>query len=227
MPKVDGHAGRLVIGTLPGGVRVAALAGRVHVYEGHPVADVVHPVRTLARWGVRGVVITNAAGALRADLNPGDLMLVTDHINLSGVNPLTGPNDSRLGVRFPDMSRAYDPALQSAFHQAAEATEVALKAGVYVGLAGPSYETPAEIRMFRTLGADAVGMSTVNEVIAARHAGLKVAGISCITNYAAGLVPDATLDHAEVKDTAARAREGFIALLRDGLGRIEEAVAHG
>ncbi len=219
-PGVSGHAGRLVVGNLPGGATVAALSGRVHLYEGHDISSVVHPVRTLARWGVRAVCITNAAGGINPSFQPGDLMLLTDHITLSGHNPLNGPNDDRLGTRFPDMSRAYDPGMRAHLRAAGRDAGLELREGVYVGLSGPSYETPAEIRMFRTLGADAVGMSTVNEVIAARHMGLRVAGISCITNIAAGL-SDALLDHAEVKETAALAREAFVNLLTDGLSRIE------
>jgi len=219
-PAVSGHAGRMVIGRLPSGATVAALSGRVHLYEGHDVSTVVHPIRTLARWGVRAVVVTNAAGGIHPDFRPGELMLITDHVNLSGHNPLTGPNDERLGVRFPDMSRAYDPGMREHLRAAADQVGVALRDGVYVGLSGPSYETPAEIRMYQRLGIDAVGMSTVNEVIAARHVGLRVAGISCITNVAAGLT-DALLDHAEVKETAALAREGFVNLLADGISRIE------
>lgn len=219
-PGVSGHSGQLVIGRLPSGATVAALSGRVHLYEGHGMATVVHPVRTLARWGVGAAVITNAAGGISPAFRPGDLMLITDHVNLTGMNPLTGPNDERLGVRFPDMSVAYDAGLRAHLEGAAADRGVALQKGVYVGLTGPSYETPAEIRMYQTMGIDAVGMSTVNEVIAARHAGLRVAGISCITNVAAGL-SDALLDHAEVKETAALARDAFVGLLEDGLSRIE------
>jgi purine-nucleoside phosphorylase len=224
-PGVAGHSGRLVVGNLPGGgARVAALAGRVHLYEGHPIAHVVHPTRTLARWGVKAAVFTNAAGGMSEGLTPGTLMLITDHLNLSGQSPLTGPNDERLGVRFPDMSTAYDAALRDCFRQAAEAAQVALAEGVYVGLSGPSYETPAEIRMFSRVGGDSVGMSTVCEVIAARHMGMRVAGVSCITNLAAGL-GTTELDHDEVKDTADRVRSQFVSLLIAGLERIAGAVA--
>lgn len=217
---VAGHAGRMVVGDLPdGGPRVAALAGRVHLYEGHPIAHVVHPVRTLAAWGVDTVVFTNAAGGMHPNLQPGTLMLITDHINLSGQNPLTGPNDDALGPRFPDLSAAYDRDLCAVFRAAAESVGVALESGVYVGLSGPSYETPAEIRMLQILGGDAVGMSTVCEVIAARHVGLRVAGVSCITNAAAGL-SDQLLDHAEVKETADRVRDAFVALLTAALARV-------
>lgn len=223
-PGVKGHAGRLVVGRLGAdGPRIAALAGRVHLYEGHAPARVVHPVRTLWRWGVRAVVFTNAAGGIRRDLAPGDLMLITDHINLTGKNPLEGPADLRLGPRFPDMSAAYEPALGDDLRAAAKAQGVPLREGVYAGLGGPSYETPAEIRMLAVLGGDAVGMSTVHEVIAARHLGLRVAGVSCITNLAAGLSAE-PLDHTEVEATAGASREAFIALLSDGLGRIAARV---
>ncbi len=222
---VVGHAGRLVVGNVPGGgPRVAALAGRVHVYEGHSVAHVVHPVRALRAWGVDSVVFTNAAGGMRPRLAAGTLMLIKDHVNLSGHNPLTGPNDDRLGPRFPDLSQAYDKKLRAAFRAAAREKGIALAEGVYVGLAGPSYETPAEIRMLQNIGGDAVGMSTVCEVIAARHCGLRAAGISCITNAAAGL-SDQLLDHDEVKQTADRVRDAFVALLHGGLRHIEAEAA--
>jgi len=218
--SVAGHAGNLVVGRVgQNGPRVAALSGRVHLYEGHPISTVVHPVRTLWRWGVRCVVFTNAAGCINPDFAPGDLMMITDHINLSGQNPLTGDNDDRMGPRFPDMSTAYTPALRDDLRAAAKATGVSLQEGVYVGLSGPSYETPAEIRMLGVCGGDAVGMSTVCEVTAARHLGLHIAGISCITNYAAGLSNEA-LDHAEVKATATRVRQQFIDLLEDSVRRI-------
>ncbi len=224
---VRGHAGRLVVGSLgPDGPRVAALAGRVHLYEGHSPAQVVHPVRTLWKWGVRGLMLTNAAGGIKAELSPGNLMLIVDHINLTGKNPLVGPADPRLGPRFPDMSAAYDPELCDALRAAAKDRGVALREGVYTGLAGPSYETPAEIRMLAVLGGDAVGMSTVAEVIAARHAGLRVCGVSCITNLAAGLSAE-PLDHAEVEATAGEARSDFIALLEEGLSRIDELMERG
>jgi purine-nucleoside phosphorylase len=218
--RVVGHAGQLVVGTIgANGPRVAALSGRVHLYEGHATAHVVHSVRALWRWGVRAVVFTNAAGCINPAFEPGDLMMITDHINLSGHNPLTGLNDDRMGPRFPDMSSAYTPALRDDLRSAAKATDVALREGVYAGLAGPCYETPAEIRMLGICGADAVGMSTVCEVIAGRHLGLQIAGISCITNYAAGLSNQA-LSHAEVKATANRVRENFVTLLEDSLRRI-------
>ncbi len=218
---VVGHAGQLVVGKIgEDGPRVAALSGRVHLYEGHTANVIVHPTRTLARWGLETIVFTNAAGAIDPGFHPGNLMLITDHINLTGLNPLTGHNDARLGTRFPDMSQAYDGTACDAFREAAKVQGVDLKSGVYAGLKGPSYETPAEVRMLGIVGANAVGMSTVCEVIAARHMGLRVAGISCITNYAAGL-SETALNHAEVKETADQARGDFIALLNDGLLRLD------
>ena len=214
---VVGHSGQLVVGTLPNSnVRVAALAGRVHLYEGHPVSSVVHPIRSLAMWGVKGVILTNAAGGINADFAVGDLMLINDHINLSGTNPLLGYNDDRIGTRFPDMSTAYHPAFNARIAKWAATHNFSLKAGVYCGLLGPSYETPAEIRMLQAMGGDAVGMSTVCEVIAANHAGLSVAGFSCITNLASGLGTE-PLDHAEVKASADDARGRFIQLLSQSI----------
>ena len=210
---VVGHSGQLVIGTLPGSqTRVAALAGRVHLYEGHAVSKVVHPIRSLAKWGVKGAILTNAAGGINPSFNVGDLMLITDHLNLSGTNPLLGLNDARLGTRFPDMSTAYNPIFAERISTWANAAGIKLQKGVYCGLLGPSYETPAEIKMLRAMGGDAVGMSTVCEVIAANHAGMNVAGFSCITNLAAGM-GDEPLNHQEVKASADEARERFIRLL--------------
>jgi len=209
--SVPGHAGRLVAGTLAG-VRVAAMQGRIHAYEGYAPWQVAFPTRVLCRWGAKALVATNAAGGIRASLRPGSLMRITDHLDLSGTNPLVGPNDERLGPRFPDLTRAYDPGLAAALYEAARSAGVELDTGVYACVRGPSYETPAEIRMLRSFGADAVGMSTVPEVIAARHMGVPVAGISCITNLAAGLGAQ-PLTHAEVAATAARTQERFAALL--------------
>lgn len=209
--SVAGHAGRLVLGTLAGAA-VVAMQGRVHLYEGYPAWQVAVPARLLCALGIKSLVVTNAAGGIRADLAPGDLMTITDHVNLSGHNPLSGPNDERLGPRFPDLSAAYDPALRALLGETALHLRIPSKQGVYAWLAGPSYETPAEIRMLRAMGVDAVGMSTVPEVIAAVHMGVKVAGISCITNYAAG-IGRKPLSHAEVTETAERVREGFSALL--------------
>ena len=223
---VVGHSGQLVIGNLPNTqLRVAALAGRVHLYEGHDVSQVVHPIRTLAQWGVKGALLTNAAGGINPDFNVGDLMLISDHINLSGTNPLLGPNDDRIGTRFPDMSTAYHPALNARIKIWADANQLKLQEGVYCGLLGPSYETPAEIRMLQAVGGDAVGMSTVCEVIAANHAGLSVAGFSCITNLAAGLGTE-PLDHAEVKASADEARGRFIALLTQSVIEFDHLLKH-
>lgn len=226
-PKVVGHAGVLVVGRIgPDGPRVAVLSGRVHYYEGHHPREVVHAVRAMRLWGCEGLLITNAAGGINPEFATGALMRITDHINLTGQNPLFGVNDDRMGPRFPDMSRAYDPDLGALFEAVARAEGIELHAGVYIGVAGPSYETPAEIRMFARGGADAVGMSTVMEVIAARHVGLRVVGISCITNPAAGLSSE-LLDHADVKAAAAQARSTFLCLVGNGLVAMDRALAEG
>jgi purine-nucleoside phosphorylase len=213
MPQstVVGHAGNLCLG-LSDGVPVACLQGRVHLYEGHDPDRVVFGVRLLARLGCRAVLLTSAAGGLGAGFAPGDLMLITDHINLMGKNPLRGANIEAFGPRFPDMTEAYEPALRHAAREAAAETGTTLHEGVYAGLLGPTYETPAEIRMLATLGASAVGMSTVPEVIALRHMGVPVAAISCITNLAAG-ISKTKLDHSEVEATARLTRDRFTALL--------------
>jgi purine-nucleoside phosphorylase len=208
--QVQGHAGNLCLGSVSG-VPVACLQGRAHVYEGHSHARSVFGVRVLAALGCRAVLLTNAAGGIHASLLPGDLMLVTDHINLMGDNPLRGPNYGE-GPRFPDLSHAYEPALQDFAREAARAASVTLREGVYAAMLGPSYETPAEIRMLRALGADAVGMSTVPEVIALRQLGVRVGAISCITNLAAG-ISGQPLDHGEVEATAQRARKSFTDVL--------------
>jgi purine-nucleoside phosphorylase len=208
---VDGHAGRLVMGKI-GSVSVAVLQGRIHYYEGHDIVDVVFPVPVLAKLGVQSLLLTNAAGGVNRDLRPGDLMIIRDHINLIGVNPLRGPNDERLGPRFPDLSAVYDPAFQEILAAALSEIGRPARRGVYLALAGPSYETPAEVRMLAGLGADAIGMSTVPEAIAARHSGLRVAGISCITNLAAG-ISTRPLDHREVTETAERVKHDFARLL--------------
>ncbi len=213
--KVVGHAGRLVIGATATGRRVAALAGRVHSYEGHDSAAVAFAVRVMGRLGVKHLVLTNAAGGINTSFARGALMLIEDHINLMGSNPLVGPNDERFGPRFPDMSEVYSARLRRVADEAARARGIALSRGVYVAVQGPSYETPAEIRAFRALGADAVGMSTVPEAIAARHMGLEVLGISCITNMAAGVLPQ-PLVHDEVMATAREVRGSFLGLL-DGI----------
>jgi purine-nucleoside phosphorylase len=215
---VIGHAGRLVVGTLAGR-RVAALSGRAHIYEGHDFRTVTFATRVLGQLGVRVLVLTNAAGGINVGFTPGTLMLIEDHINLMGGNPLTGPNDDRFGPRFPDMTAVYSLRLREYAEEAAHAIGLRLARGVYVALAGPSYETPAEIRFLRTIGADAVGMSTVPEAIAARQMGLEVLGISCITNPAAGVLPE-PLDHAEVMAVAARVHGEFSALLEGIVGRL-------
>jgi len=194
--SVAGHAGQLVVGTL-GGVPVAAMQGRVHAYEGWSAEEVTFGVRLLAATGVRALLLTNAAGAVNPGFAVGHLVRITDHLNLTGLNPLTGPNDDRIGPRFLDMTEPYDPRLGALLDASAARLGIPLGAGVYAGLAGPSYETPAEVRMLRTLGADLVGMSTVLEVIAARHAGLRVSAISLVTNLAAGLAGK-PLSHADV-----------------------------
>ena len=207
---VAGHGGALVLGR-SAGVPVAVLKGRVHFYEGYSLQDVVFPVRMLGRLGVKTLLLTNAAGGINARFAPGELMVIEDHLNLLG-NPLLGPNEDALGPRFPDLSEAYDRRLRDVVQAACEAVGVRCHRGVYVAMTGPSYETPAEIRMARALGADAVGMSTVPEVIAARHMGLRVAGLSCITNLAAG-VSDRKLDHAEVLETGRRVSAALLQVL--------------
>jgi purine-nucleoside phosphorylase len=215
---VVGHAGRLVVGTA-GGKRVAVLAGRAHFYEGHDLRTVTFATRVVGRLGVRALLLTNAAGGVNLAFSQGGLMVIDDHINLLGSNPLVGPNEDRFGVRFPDMSEVYSKRLRSIADAAAAATGVPVSHGVYVALHGPSFETPAEIRYLRTIGADAVGMSTVPEAIVARHMGLEVLGISCITNMAAGVLPQ-PLDHGEVMETGARVAGQFSALLEGILGRL-------
>lgn len=218
-PTVSGHAGRLVAGTMAG-APVMILQGRAHAYEGHAMADLALPPRALRSAGVETLVLTNAAGGLREDLVPGRLMAITDHINWSGTSPLIGPNDDTIGPRFLDMSAAYDPALRAALRRAADKADIDLAEGVYLWVLGPNFETPAEIRAFRILGADAVGMSTVPEVLAARHCGLRVVAISGITNLAAGMVEGAALDHAHtlvqsgaLADDMGRLLSGFLAEL--------------
>lgn len=209
--RVVGHAGNLCLGQT-GGVEVACMQGRVHLYEGHAPDRVVFGVRLLARLGCKAVLLTNAAGGIHPGFAPGDLMLIVDHINLTGRNPLLGDNDDRLGTRFPDMTEAYDRRLRDVARSAARAERISLHEGVYLANLGPAYETPAEVRMARTLGADAVGMSTVPEVIALRHMRVPVAAVSCITNLAAG-ISTTPLDHKEVEDVAKRTREDFVRLV--------------
>ncbi len=216
--KIVGHAGELVAGGI-GGRRVLALSGRAHVYEGHAMAVATFATRVLGLLGVKVLILTNAAGGINTSFAQGALMLISDHINLMGTNPLVGPNDERFGARFPDMTMAYSPRLRQVAREAAEAIRIKVEEGVYIAVTGPSYETPAEIRAFRVMGADAVGMSTVPETIVARHMGMEVAGISCITNMAAGVLPE-PLVHEEVLATTARVRDQFIALLTGLVTRI-------
>jgi purine-nucleoside phosphorylase len=216
--RVVGHEGRLVVGRV-GGRRVAALSGRAHFYEGHDLATVVFATRVMGRLGVRRLILTNAAGGINTSFAQGALMVIDDHINLLGTNPLVGPNDDRFGPRFPDMSEVYSRRLRAMADDAARARGVPVSHGVYVAVHGPSYETPAEIRFFRGIGADAVGMSTVPEAIAARHMGLEVLGISCITNMAAGVLPQ-PLVHEEVMATARRVGGAFISLLEAIIERL-------
>jgi purine-nucleoside phosphorylase len=215
---VVGHAGKLVAGRV-GGKAVVALSGRAHFYEGHDTGAVVFGTRVVGVLGIRTLILTNAAGGINTAFGQGALMVIDDHINLTGTNPLIGPNDERLGPRFPDMTEAYSKRLRALADQVSREQGAPVAHGVYVGLHGPSYETPAEIRFLRTIGADAVGMSTVPEVIAARHMGLEVLGISCITNMAAGVL-DQPLVHADVMAVAHRVRGQFIALLQGIIARL-------
>lgn len=217
-PRVLGHAGRLVVGR-SAGRQVGALAGRVHYYEGHDMGTVCFAVRVMGRLGVRVIVLTNAAGGVNTGFAKGALMVIDDHINLFGTNPLIGSNDERFGPRFPDMTEVYSRRLRELAWQAAADRGIALAHGVYAGLTGPSFETPAEIRYLRSIGADAVGMSTVPEAIAARHMGLEVLGISCITNMAAGVLPQ-PLGHEEVIETTARVGHQFVGLLEGIIARL-------
>jgi purine-nucleoside phosphorylase len=211
-PRVVGHAGNFCFGDVDD-VPVVCMQGRVHLYEGHPIWQVVHGVRTMARLGVQSVLLTNAAGGLDPTWSAGDLMIVTDHLNLMYHHPLVGKNEDALGTRFPDMTNAYDVTLRKKLAQVSAREKIPLREGVYAGLLGPSYETPAEIRMLRILGAQAVGMSTVPEVIALRHMRVSAAALSCITNLAAGVAPG-ELDHSEVEATARARREDLQRLLR-------------
>lgn len=225
LSTVEGHAGRLVLGEI-GGVPIAAQQGRFHYYEGYSMDQVTFPMRVFARMGIETVILTNAAGSLSTEMTPGSLMLINDHINCIGDNPLRGPNDKRLGPRFPDMTNVYDRALQEMIVKASDAIATErfesgldagkidfLHRGVYCGLSGPTYETPAEIHMYRLLGADALGMSTVPEAIVARHEQMRVAGISCITNFGAGMT-EGEIDHNHVMETGAGVAEIFRELLR-------------
>jgi purine-nucleoside phosphorylase len=213
-----GHAGKLVTGRI-GGTEVVVLAGRAHLYEGYSPAQVTFGVREMAKRGVRTLVLTNAAGGINLNFHPGDLVLITDHINLTGANPLTGPNDDSVGPRFPDMTEAYCGKYRETAKATAAGLGIILQEGVYAALAGPSYETPAEIRYLRTIGADLVGMSTVPEAITANYLGMKVLAISCVTNMAAGILPQ-KLVHTEVLETGERVRETLVKLLRAVLPKL-------
>jgi purine-nucleoside phosphorylase len=215
-----GHAGQFIAGTVAG-IPVAALAGRAHLYEGYTPQQVVYGIRALDRLGVDALILTNAAGAVNPQLKPGHLALISDHINLLSANPLTGPNDEAMGPRFPDMSEAYSSRYRELAREAAKTLGIELAEGVYAAVPGPSYETPAEIRYLRAIGADLVGMSTVLETIAANHMGMKVLGISCVTNYAAG-VTDKKLDHSDVLATGERVRDTLTTLLNAVIPRLLE-----
>jgi len=208
---VEGHEGELLLGTIEGRA-VVMMKGRFHMYEGYGPQLTAFPVRVMKQLGIQSLLVTNAAGGVNTSYEAGDLMVISDHLNLTGQNPLIGPNDAGLGVRFPDMSEAYSRRLREIAKQTANQQGFSLQEGVYAGLLGPNYETPAEIVMLRTLGADAVGMSTVSEVIVARHAGIEVLGFSCITNMAAGIL-DQPLSHGEVMETAEKVREQFLKLV--------------
>ena len=213
-----GHAGQLVLGNVDG-LPVAGMQGRVHLYEGYSAKQVAFPMRVFSRMGVKAVILTNAAGGINLSYSEGALVAIRDHINLQGANPLSGPNEDRFGPRFPDMTRAYDPDFRRFVAEEGKNLKLNLHEGVYLALAGPNYETPAEIHAFRTLGADLVGMSTVPEVLAARHSGIRVLGISCVTNMAAGITGK-TLTAEEVFETGSRVKTQFIALLKAVIPRI-------
>lgn len=216
--SVPGHAGKWVFGQI-GDQRCAIMSGRVHYYEGYPLRDVTLPIRIMKQMGVQILLLTNAAGAVNKGYKPGDIMIITDHLNLSGNNPLIGPNDDWLGPRFPDMSEAYDKALVALARDMAEGSELSVHEGVYAWMSGPSFETPAEIRMVRTLGGDAVGMSTVPEILVGVHSGMEVLGLSCLSNMAAGIL-DQPLNHQEVVEIGKRVQKSFTGLLLEILGRM-------
>ena len=218
-PTVEGHAGRLVLGKIEG-VMVAAMQGRFHYYEGYAFEEVVFPIRTLALLGAKSLVLTNAAGGINVAFDQGALMIISDHLNLLGVNPLRGAHDKRFGARFPDMTEVYSRDYQEIAVEEAHAMGLELRRGIYAALSGPSYETPAEIRMLRILGADAVGMSTVPEAITAQQMGVKILGISCITNMAAGVIGE-PINHQEVIETGEQVRETFKELLRRIIPRLQ------
>lgn len=215
---VPGHAGQLVLGSL-NGCQVVAMQGRFHHYEGYSLKEVTFPVRVMKELGAETLIVTNAAGGINEAFNAGDLMLIRDHLNFTFRTPLMGRNEDDWGPRFPDMSEPYDPSLRTLAHKVAEDQGIPLREGVYAGVVGPSYETPAEIRMLRIVGGDAVGMSTVPEVIVARHMGMRILGISCITNMAAGIL-DQPLSHEEVMATADRVRDTFLSLVTGIVGKL-------
>ena len=217
-----GHAGQLVIGTVEG-VEVAGMQGRVHLYEGYSAKELAFPIRVFARMGVKAIILTNAAGGVKREFIEGRLVVISDHINLLGVNPLAGPNEDKFGGRFPDMTAAYDKRFRELTLAEGRLLGINLGEGVYAAVAGPSYETPAEVRYLRSIGADLVGMSTVPEVIAARHSGLRVLGISCVTNAAAGVL-DQPLDHKDVLETAERMKGEFTGLLLAVIPELELAL---
>ena len=216
---VQGHTGRLVFGKLPNGALAIAMQGRVHYYEGHSMAQVTFATRVLAQLGVKSIVMTNAAGGVNTSYHPGDLVLIKDHLNLMGQNPLLGPNDERLGKRFPDMTQAYPASLRDIAKRVAEGLGFTIQEGIYAALTGPTYETPAEVRMLRGLGADLVGMSTVPEVLVAAHAGVKILGISCVTNLAAG-VSEGPIEHSHIEEVAAKAKGRFLGLVAGALSAL-------
>ena len=217
-----GHAGQMVIGKA-GGVPVAAMQGRVHLYEGYSAKEVAFPMRAFGRMGIRAAVLTNAAGGINLEYKQGALVILTDHLNLQGQNPLVGPNDDRFGPRFPDTTQAYWKPYRAMALEAARKLGKTVYQGVYAGLLGPSYETPVEIRYLRTIGADLVGMSTISEVVAARHMGIRILAISCVTNMAAGIL-DQVINHEEVLETGERVKGDFVALLRAVLPEIAKDV---
>ncbi|MBT2754842.1 purine-nucleoside phosphorylase [Mesobacillus foraminis] len=218
---VEGHAGQLVFGSLHG-VSVVAMQGRFHFYEGYTMDKVTFPVRVMKELGIESLIVTNAAGGVNESFSPGDLMLISDHINNMGTNPLIGPNDAELGPRFPDLSEAYSRELRKTAKEVAKSLQINVQEGVYVGNTGPVYETPAEIRMLRSLGGDAVGMSTVPEVIVARHSGMNVLGISCISNMAAGIL-DQPLSHDEVIETTEKVKATFLRYVKELVKEIGKA----
>ncbi|HOJ08978.1 MAG TPA: purine-nucleoside phosphorylase [Clostridiales bacterium] len=210
---VEGHKGQLILGALSG-KHVVCMQGRFHFYEGYSIHEVVYPIRVLQKLGITKLIVTNSAGGINTSFSPGDLMLIEDHINLMGVNPLISMNSESFGPRFPDMTKAYDPEHMEKAEKAAKRLSIRLRKGVYAAMTGPSYETPAEIRYLRAIGADAVGMSTVPEVIAANHGGISVLGISCITNMAAGVL-NKPLSHRDVVQVANRATSDFVKLIKE------------